>query len=232
MQLELPKFLTTYVAEDNGEPYIAELDPYAPRSFHLYMLKYQQERMQAELMAKRGFTFGTIQRYLLGHTGEYWTIPVYDLEGGLYTIRYRADDEYTTPDTSKYGGLKGRNDTMLYPFSAIAGRRFIEQLWIVEGEYDSLAVNQALALDGARDRACVTATNGAESVRRIVELVRETGLDVGRWVIATDQDGPGECAAQDLLDQLAGQDAVRAYWHGGKDACEYLAAGGSLRDVA
>ena len=205
------------------------LSPLVAESFHRYLLHYQDERMVDELMIKRGYSFNTIKQYKLGHTGTHFTIPVYDRDGGLLTLRYRADDKFTDPEeTVKYTGMWRRNQPALYPVSVL-DEFYIPELWVVEGELDAISSNQA-------GKVAITITNGATNIGKVVDLLYELlpHLAVGQWIIATDQDGAGDRAAGQVAGALSRwfQIGSRARWPNAKDLTEFYAAGGRKEEIS
>lgn len=207
------------------------VDPYAVRLFSRYLFRYAEDRLIDELMTVRGLSEETIRGFCIGYTGTHFTIPVYDLEGVIHSIRYRTDEKLLDrhgDDYRKYEGTHGRNQPYLYPLQVVGGLHEVEALWIVEGEFDALATIQ-------HGLTAITVTNGAGAVAKVVEMVRETlpNLLVKRWIIATDQDPAGEEAASKILSVLSqsGQVGVRARWEFGKDLGEYFASGGSVRRI-
>jgi hypothetical protein len=223
------------------------IDPVTVEAFHQYLLLYREDRLVDELMTKRGLSYATVRKYRLGHTGTHFTIPVPHLDGTWATLRYRTDEEYADTnagDFRKYEGTWGRNAPLLYPLQVVRGlpenkngQVVLDELWIVEGEFDAISSNQVQAQshDGMR-RATLTITNGAGNIAKIDEMVKAQlpNLVVGRWVIAVDQDNAGEQAATALLSLLyeSGEKAVRARWSGAKDLTEYYANGGSRRKMS
>ncbi len=208
---------------------VPPINPYLAESFHQYMLKYAEDRMVDELQFGRGLTYETIKEARLGYDGSRFTIPVYGVDGSLYTIRYRADDtvcEGHAPTYKKYAGTRGRNTSQLYSVRSIQRLHGVEELWVTEGEFDQLAASQA-------GLTAITATNGARSIPKVPSMIDVLSLRVGRWVIGTDQDAAGEAASEKLMADLItrGQSAVRARWDGYKDMGEYLAAGESIRGI-
>ncbi len=229
VKAELPKFIhSVNTGEGVESSYKTALDLYAPRSFHLYMLKYERDRMDKELVQKRGLTYETIEACGLGHTGTHFSIPVYDRNSELVGIRFRSDDVRTDRrNTAKYSAIRGHNEPSLYPLRVLQGLSHVETLWIVEGEYDAISVNQA-------GEVCLTCTNGSSTISsKIVGMIFDLGVAVGFWILALDQDGPGDKAARDIAAELdgRGQRHVRARWSPGKDLTEYLAAGNGLEGV-
>lgn len=224
----LPTLLNGGVERSGGEV-VQPLDPYLPQTFHQYLLRYEQDRLHDELLVKRGYTLETVKQYTLGHSGTHWSIPVYSRTGELITIRYRADDTRTDKGASnyrKYEGTKGHNETVLYPLPVVSGMQYIEELWIPEGEHDSIAINQAGSI-------ALTAINGSSQAHKVPAMVADLGIEVGRWVISTDQDSAGEQAAGEIATTLInrGQPCVRARWDYEKDMSAYLAIGAGLEGV-
>lgn len=207
------------------------LDPYMDLAFHQFLLRCKPDRLMDELMTKRGLTLGTIKERRIGHTGTHFTIPVYSVDGRLVTIRYRADEavcDIHAPDYRKYEGTWRRNDPVLYPLPVLRGIHALEELWIVEGEFDAIASNQEGAIT-------LTVTNGAGSISKIVELILFglPQLSIKRFVVATDQDGAGDAAAASVLSILSdlGLSGVRARWRDAKDLNEFYAVGNSRKGI-
>lgn len=226
---KLPELISAHRVQ--SRPTIQTLEPFIDESFHQFLIRYHEDRMVDELMVKRGMTYETICKYRIGHTGTHFTIPVYDLDNALITIRYRADETRTDTgagDFRKYEGVRGRNQPVLFPLSCLRGVHALKELWITEGELDAVVSNQ--------EGACtLTVTNGAGSVSRIVEMVLFglPRLSVDRYIVATDQDGAGDAAAsaiQSVLSDL-GLESVRARWRGAKDLCEFYSVGGSREEI-
>ena len=226
---ELPRFVNRHPVQAK-EPYVPRINPYTVEAYQQFLFKYKGDRLVDELYIKRGLTEESVRYYGIGHTGTHYSIPVLGESGQLYTIRFRSDEEVTDgtgQDSRKYQGLWGRNKPTLFPMQAVLGLTEIGELWVTEGEFDAIASNQAGAIT-------LTITNGAGNVSKIVEMVAELGIHVNRWTIATDQDGPGEKAAEKLVTELfkSGQSQVRrARWAWGKDLTEYYATGGSRERI-
>src|SRR6266567_198822 len=68
------------------------ISDYDVELFHSYLLRYKRNRLEDELIGRRGYDIETIKRFRLGHTGSHFTIPVPNLDNGYKSIRYRADD--------------------------------------------------------------------------------------------------------------------------------------------
>lgn len=88
---------------------------------------------------KRGLTRDTIDQYKLGWSDEKraFTIPIYDAEGELVTVRFYNMLRAGT----KMWHLKGRAGPFLYPVAAL--NQSSKLIVICEGELDALITNQA-----------------------------------------------------------------------------------------
>lgn len=202
------------------------VNPMDVEVFHQYLL--MDRGKLAELQGKRGLSVETVRRFRLGYTGTHYTIPVPNLEEGYYSIRYRADESVVdTNDAAyrKYDGVWGHNLPRLYPVRLLRGIHSVEELWIVEGEYDALASIQ-------QGSVTLTVTNGATNLPKLPEMVAALlpDLRVNRAVLATDQDAAGEDAANKIMSAWPGR-SVRARWGWGKDLTEYYATGGSRTGI-
>lgn len=86
-----------------------------------------------EYLHQRGLSDITISTYQLGYSGSAYTIPLLD---DPRTVRFRRDDAVTT-DGNKYWGLRGQNDTRLYPHTPNG-----PVVTLTEGEFDALLLRQ------------------------------------------------------------------------------------------
>jgi len=205
------------------------ISDYDVELFHSYLLRYKRNRLEDELIGRRGYDIETIKRFRLGHTGSHFTIPVPNLDNGYKSIRYRADDgilDKDEPDFRKYEGTWGHNQPCLFPLSSLRGVRTLEALWITEGEYDAISVIQA-------GDTALTVTGGVGNCAKVVQMIAALGIQVDRWVIAVDQDNAGNVASDKLMRKLydTGEKATRARWDTFKDLTEYYGAGGKRGDV-
>lgn len=211
-------------------------DPIMVEAFHQFLLTPasqggMEDRLVDALMTERGLSLATIREYRLGHTGTHFTIPVPSLDGGWLTVRYRADEQLVdVHDTAyrKYEGTWGHNSPVLYPLHILRGLSYVQELWVVEGEFDAISGNQA-------GDVTLTVTNGAGSIDKLpgllFDLLPPPSLLIGSWVIATDQDPAGEKAAEKLRSVLPGQSVTRARWPWGKDITEFYSRGGSRKKI-
>ncbi len=200
-------------------------DQLTVEAFHQYFLRYGP---LDRFMKERGLTIDTIRQFKLGSTGTHFTLPLYTVEGGLFAIRYRADE--TVVDKygegfKKYDGTWGRNQPYLYPLRAIQGVKGVEELFIVEGEFDALAAIQA-------GMTTLTVTGGAGAVAKILDMLADElpWLHINRFVVCVDQDQAGEECARKILGCL-GCNGVRARWSLGKDLGEFFARGGRREQI-
>lgn len=231
--VEVRKHLPEFIGKKKrvGPDTIPPLEPYIDLAFHQYLLRYKEDRLVDELMTKRGLSMETIREYKLGHTGTHFSLPVYDVAGTLVTVRYRADETCTDTnagDFRKYEGTWRRNRPILYPLQVVRGLHALEDLWIVEGEYDALSAIQA-------GDVALTVTNGVNSIIKIMEslLFDLPKLHVNRYVLATDQDGAGDSAAASILSVMSdlGMRGTRARWSGAKDLTDFYSVGGSKKGI-
>ena len=200
-------------------------DPITVEAFHQYFLRYGPLE---SFMKERGLSIETIRGFKLGSTGTHFTLPVHTVEGSLTAIRYRADE--TVVDKygegfKKYDGTWGRNQPYLYPLRAIQGVKGVEELFIVEGEFDALAAIQA-------GMTTLTVTGGAGAVAKILDMLADElpWLHINRFVVCVDQDQAGEECARKILGCL-GCNGVRARWSLGKDLGEFFARGGRREQI-
>ena len=185
----------------------------------------------------RGLSDQTISRFMLGHDGTRFTIPIFDHDGKLLNIRLRLDERYTTEDDyvngklqKKYSGVCGYNGVFLYPAWLIDPRS--EEVIICEGELDCVKLHQ----EGYTNS--ITSTNGAGNLRKLLEgLTNDKNYaTVRKLSIITDQDEAGDYVAAQLLEeaQKLGYAARRITWprEWGKDVTELYQGGHSLKEVA
>ena len=165
-------------------------------------------RERLDWLLGRGLWLETIARHKLGHTGEWFTIPLPSPLGGYFGVKKRADPRYCDPDRAKYLQLSDPKTVVYRPNPA--GTPVV----ICEGEFDALMLAQ-LGCDA------VTSTGGAGSLAK--ELA---GFWFTRPVyIATDQDAAGEEASEKVGRMFPG--AKRLRWPVGNDISEALQAYGS-----
>ena len=179
------------------------------------------DRMNA-LSQERGLKQWMMAQANIGYDTTRYTIPIYNREGGLISIRYRRDDFYGTVDAwtgrdkPKYEGTPGYNGTFLYPQNLVEPRKYMV---VVEGEFDALRLLQS----GVQ---AMTVTNGAGQVKKFFDLYDAAFPDRPLSIIhiATDMDAPGQQAAVELSIEAErrGVDWDRWYWSEGKDITEFL----------
>jgi DNA primase len=182
-------------------------------------------------LMERGLEWNTIEQALIGHTGTHYTIPVFDKDRRLLTIRFRKDDR-VVPDeyelwngqvsrVPKYQGWTGRNGLYLY------GEHWLEhadEVWVAEGELDALRLRQWGV------KAC-SATNGARQSGRVPAMLSDLFPKIATLVIATDVDTSGVEAAHAVVAaaRRLGMKTYRAYWWQGKDVTEALHLGERIK---
>lgn len=220
-KVELEKLETAEPKRTEKQP-PEPVDPRAPRDFHRFLKGPMSGRLNDYLIGQRGFTEETIDLHQIGHTGTHFSLPVFGWSGELVSIRFRADPLYTLADGNKYSGLSGHNETVLYPLPSTP----TPELFITEGELDALATIQA-------GKNALTLTNGAGSLYTLPKLLDKWYPQA--WVLATDLDEAGWDAARKLWESIRGlgrgANIVRAIWPSGKDLSEFLASGGTMKDV-
>lgn len=132
----------------------------------------------------RGLDDFTIGKYILGYAGSAYVLPLFEEP---LTVRFRRDDAVTT-DGSKYWGLRGQNETRVYPY---APRE--RSIVLTEGEFDALLLRQ-YGLNA------YSFTNGANALPSDEQL--RHWLEGRTVFLMRDQDGPGRKATHDLFLRL------------------------------
>jgi 5S rRNA maturation endonuclease (ribonuclease M5) len=210
---------------------IPPLSPGRAIGMYKYLTNHRMDLVEYEFINKRGITLEQIHEARIGYDGESFSIPIYDKEGQLLTIRYRRNDQKSSgsdegyKEAPKYRGTYGRNHPYVYPqdrleryFNGLAksSRAIVA---IVEGELDTLPLWEC-------GIAAVTVTNGAGQCSLAVDYIRDraaaTGCDV-TIVIATDQDRPGHMASDKIVlaAERVGLTCKYAQWPRHlKDMCE------------
>lgn len=162
-----------------------------------------------EYLHQRGLSDYTISTYQLGYSGSAYTIPLLDEPR---TVRFRRDDAVTT-DGNKYWGLRGQNNTRVYPH--VPTEKIIT---LTEGEFDALLLRQY-------GLHAYSLTNGALAVPSWQEL-QQLFSDITRVVLVRDQDKAGREGTERLYRAFCDA-AIAAYpieWspdhYRGKDVTE------------
>lgn len=151
----------------------------------------------------RGLDDFTIEKYKLGYAGSAYVLPLFEEP---LTVRFRRDDAVTT-DGNKYWGLRGQNDTRLYPHN-VGGN---DPIVLTEGEFDALLLRQ-YGLNA------YSLTNGSKAIP--TQPVLDGLFGERDVVLMRDQDIPGQEGSEDLLMLL--KNAYPIYWflERGKDVTE------------
>lgn len=138
----------------------------------------------------RGLRPETITRYMLGHYGYGFTVPVFNSEDGeVLTVKFRRDDYIADQDTPKYWGLRGHNEPRVYPWPVTLEEPTIV---LVEGEFDALVLRQT-------GIPAYTLTSGAASWSKISQATFPAGTHV---ILLYDNDEAGREALAHLPGHL------------------------------
>jgi hypothetical protein len=220
-------------------PKVAPIDAGVVDVFESFLHHEQNARHLAWIQSRYGLLKETIVAARIGMFDRAYTIPVYDLYGKLVNIRYRILPEFEKPDEQRYWGTKGHNhfswffppsfraDDGVFSWLSILQTKYENRntICLTEGEWDALALWQ----EGI---PAITATNGADSWRKIIEEVDAfQGLSV---LVMYDQDEAGNEKGAELTHAFtqAGIPAHRVTWpiELGKDAADLVARGYSKED--
>jgi DNA primase len=213
-------------AKGNGKGKVHKSRPAKPptlgvaQMYHRFLRESRTQRLS--WLYARGLTDESIDMALLGHDGGRFTIPVFDANGKLVTIRFRNDDVYG--EWAKYSGWPGVNQTYLY------GANWIDEsdnsfVVLTEGELDALRLRQS-------GLCSCSVTNGAGNSHAAPSLLSGMRLGAGtRLVVATDQDSAGDSAAIQTAREAArlGFEVWRWEWWDAKDITEHLNNNGTLQ---
>lgn len=153
----------------------------------------------------RGLRYTTILRHRLGHTGRYFTIPVWGRGNRLLSVKQRRDDDYCDADAPKYVAPAGQLPLVYRPGGG-EGRYTA----ICEGEFDALLLSQ-YGVDA------ITSTGGAGSLPAVFAGWR---FPRGAFYLG-DQDMAGEQAYLNLVPVVKGR-LTRVRWAGAKDVTDCL----------
>lgn len=153
------------------------------RYWNKTLLEGPRQHRLRYLLEKRGLLRSTVERYLIGHTGDYFSIPIISQPGNRVTgYKLRRDDSYCYPDEPKYRNSSGGGGRVYRP-----NPEGVPTI-ICEGEFDALLVSQ-FGADG------ITSTAGAGSLFRFVGPLLNTRQ---RTYLAIDRDEPGLKAESDF----------------------------------
>jgi len=177
--------------------------PFDPVAIKLWnrTLLYGPRRNRLPYLLDRGIREDVVRRFLIGHTGYRFSIPVwYGQE--MVAVQYRADPLYADPEEERYLSPLGSKTAIARPHPG--GRPSV----ICEGLLDAYLLVQ-YGIDA------VTTTGGAGSLG----LVLREKLSVP-CLVMTDLDEAGEAAWRSLSQKRPG--LVRVRWPKGKDITEAL----------
>jgi hypothetical protein len=177
---------------------------------------------------KRGLTDDTLKAWRVGYNPKSQTLAGLWCESGvtlpycagdkLHAVNVRRPDSFlrTHPQADKYKMIAG-SKRVLFGCDHLAG---LPDVLITEGEFDALLVWQE-----ARDLRDVLTMGGAKSMPSGAWLAYL--VNGQRFIVATDNDGPGNEAAARWL-ELLGTRAQRVAVPDGKDVTAYWQAGGNV----
>lgn len=161
----------------------------------------------AWLAADRGLKIKTLRRWRVGHNAAAgcYTVPVYD-HGAPGAVVVGVHRYFLKGDKSKRmrGTTGGKNGLVLVDPAAAAAAR---ALWVCEGEWDAMALDEALRAAGDGD--AVVAVTGASSAREGLAL---TAQDKG-VLLAFDHDDAGRQGDARARGALAGRARAVASVH-------------------
>lgn len=153
-----------------------------PQDFETAVRRYERKLWADEsfldYLFGRGLKPDCIQHARLGHSGLAYTIPILDTEGSIQTIRFRKDARFARPQTPKYWGTAGFNESVVYAPYGVA-----EHTYLCEGEFDCLILNQI----GFR---AITLTNGVNADLKPLENLI-TSKNIREFTNIVDNDSPG-----------------------------------------
>lgn len=176
-----------------------------------------------EWFAKRGISESVLIRNNIGKRKAY--MPQLGTETGCVLFPYyRGADVVNIKyrDREKNFKMESGAERILYGLNDIA-----EKTVIVEGEMDKLAVEEAGII------ACVSVPDGAPSVNtknfaNKFDFLKAPELEaVKQWVIAVDNDAPGNVLRDELIRRFGAENCTVVTWPDGcKDANDVLVAYG------
>lgn len=193
-----------------------------PETYSTWLWESHYKSQQRWLL-DRGLSREVCIKNFIGHTGEAYTIPIFDAYRNVLSIRYRRDDQLASSDRPKYWGTQGANQAMLYtPRPLDVPSRYFGTL-LCEGELDALR----LAQEGY---PAVSLTNGCGAMKpeHLNSLPR-----LGAVSVVYDQDAPGRAAGVEVtaLVRSAGRQVRNIRWADtiGKDVTEFIRHQGADR---
>jgi DNA primase len=137
-------------AQDEPETPPPPLEPKMAEEYHASLGEHRS------WFRGRGLVDSLIDAEKLGYNGRAFTIPVWDSDGKLITIRFRRDDSVSQKGP-KYWGVEGFNRPVLYNTRSLEVGGDV--VVVTEGELDALRVWQ-------EGLPAVSATNGAGVFRQ------------------------------------------------------------------
>jgi hypothetical protein len=213
----------------------ARRDPLPTNLAKVYrgMLTYGGRTSREQWLIGRGISEQAVDDFYLGHDGTRFTIPFFDKDGRLLTLRFRRDDYYGLTgwddrELPKYNGLTGRNASgaYLYPEWLVATQEE-DHVVVVESELCVVRLRQ----EGI---PAVCTFSGAGSLKFVPGLLKQFPNITRVWV-AGDMDDAGYAGSAECGYQAAslGYGVRILHWESsfGKDPTELYLNGHTLEEV-
>jgi hypothetical protein len=185
------------------------------------MVEAYQDQLWGPMRHRLGWLIGrglrrmTVEKLKLGHTGQSFTIPIWNADE-LETIKYRRDDRLSGEDAPKYRNLPGAKPTLYGGWQEYAGRAVI----LCEGELDAALLMQEVWTHNIEGVLPMSVTAGAQGLGdRQADRLTSTGT---RVLLAYDQDEPGQRAAAAVSRRLGWVGVVQWPREWGKDVTEAI----------
>ena len=184
--------------------------------------KYQAPKIDEKVLIwfdSRGISERVLIRNKIG-SGKAW-MPQLQAEASCIMFPYYRGDEVVNikyRDGKKNFKMEAGAERILYGLNDVA-----ERTVICEGELDKLAIEEAGI------KACVSVPDGAPAVNtknfsNKFDFLNAKELEkVKQWVIAVDNDAPGNCLRDELIRRFGAENCLVVTWPDGcKDANDVL----------
>lgn len=198
---------TSQAAQSNGKGNGSRGPTLAEIRWFSHALTMGPLRDRVEWFYSRGFSHRTIERFLFGHNGESFVIPLW-YDGEIKGVQYRRDDERAEEVAGpKYRTPRGQPIQAIRPEPG-ASRPFV----VCEGPLDTYLLVQ-YGFDA------FSTAGGAGSLPRALRRELRGGRG-HRVVVATDADAAGRDAYTSI--RKVAPASRRVVWPAGKDITEAL----------